>query len=746
MVKKIKENKKVMIIVWLLMLVGIILLLMSNGKRRLEVIKQVELTSGRKSYENKEDGSWNLTKTAKWIDFRKARIEFNFDSIASNFKEYQDIYLVIDLSASMKGKKLEKVQSDTKALVEAKLSENPDNRIGIIVFSSQSGIETDLTSSKTKLFEIIDSFDWYDSTNYYAALQNVEESLHDYNYNDDREVIVLFLTDGRPSNYGDNSSVYHEIKEIYPFVNIIGIQYEMGDQIVEPIIKISDYQYSAYMTDLKNVLFEATNSTGMFENVEIIDYIHEDFKVDSVEDITPSVGYVKLEDDNGRQKVIWTIPKDTLRIGKNANLKIDATLQEVSYDKEYVITNEKEEITVKIPDEDIETQKTTIRPTLKNASKVIYKGNSPSDCNVSAIPDTKFYAPFEPVSIEEGAKCNGYNFKKWSIDNDNIIFVNKNTFLMPDEDVQLTAVWGKFDLSKSMDGKVETLSGAGYLVEKANKFSSKTDYERGEKQQMYMFEHDATDQTEALTDYRYVWYSPKNFLYFNCTNENDRSTCEMWRIIGVFDVERTDPNDESKKIVEQRIKIIKNNKFSNSMNWADQSSIIDWKDASLNDYLNGTYYDSLSDVAKSQIDDAIYYLGEIRPGNPNSLSIEELYASERSNLKCFEDKKLNWEGKIALIYPSDFYMTRVICADSEFCYQRDYPTWIEIGNWDSYNQASTWFLTQNSNGQPIYWSKSGYMDSRFPDSWKYVRPTLYLKAGVQIVDGDGSYSNPYVLE
>ena len=45
---------------------------------------------------------------------------------------------------------------------------------------------------------------------------------------------------------------------------------------------------------------------------------------------------------------------------------------------------------------------------------------------------------------------------------------------------------------------------------------------------MWAFTHEATEQLKATTDYRYIGANPNNYVKFND---------ELWRIIGVFDVD-----------------------------------------------------------------------------------------------------------------------------------------------------------------------------------------------------------------
>jgi len=449
-----KLNKKSLIVLTGLCLILLFTIFNITKKDKLKEIKTVELLSGNRNYEEQEEGAWNLEKSAKWTGFHKAQIEFNFDSIAKTSGNYEDVLLVIDVSGSMEGNKLDKVKSDAKELSESLLS-NPNNKVGIITFESSSNIELDLTNDLDTVLDKIDSLSTLGCTNYYQALVNVNSILENYTKESNRDFVVLFLTDGYPNEENPNEvGEYTILKDNYPYIDIAGIQYEMGDDILDPIVQISDRQYIADMDTLNNVLFEAASNAELFENVEVIDYINEDFKINSEEDIHPSIGTAKLENDNGKQKVIWTIPSDNLRTGVRAKLTIDVELQEDSYDKEYVITNEKEEIKVKIPDEPEEQQSTTIKPTLKNKYEVVYDGNSPSDCNVSNVPSKKTYSPYEPVTIEDNAICNGYNFKKWNIITQDVSKPNNKTFIMPDSDVNLIAKWGKINVSKAMNGEV----------------------------------------------------------------------------------------------------------------------------------------------------------------------------------------------------------------------------------------------------------------------------------------------------
>ena len=132
----------------------------------------------------------------------------------------------------------------------------------------------------------------------------------------------------------------------------------------------------------------------------------------------------------------------------------------------------------------------------------------------------------------------------------------------------------------------------------------------------------ATDDPD--NNVRYIGKDPSNYVYFNCSDYNNQtaSTCELWRIIGVFD--NVTKGDGSK---ENLVKIIKND-FLDSYYWdakiaiqtdsvvrvgTSQSAYAsnDWTDSQLMmllnpaDYLKSGYKNS-NDIIYDSNDQEIY--------------------------------------------------------------------------------------------------------------------------------------------
>lgn len=169
-----------------------------------------------------------------------------------------------------------------------------------------------------------------------------------------------------------------------------------------------------------------------------------------------SQGSVKLDEENGKQKITWTI--DNFKSGRNAKLDMDIKLKDEYIGKGGIYpTNESEEVISRIanvPDEDVSSTKT---PVLADNFKVIYDVNSPADCQVNGGPGELNYSVFDTVSIStEKPSCVGYEFKGWEIINKDITRVNDDYFIMPEKDVVVRAKWSKLNVSKNMDGEIYT--------------------------------------------------------------------------------------------------------------------------------------------------------------------------------------------------------------------------------------------------------------------------------------------------
>ena len=81
----------------------------------------------------------------------------------------------------------------------------------------------------------------------------------------------------------------------------------------------------------------------------------------------------------------------------------------------------------------------------------------------------------------------------------------------------------------------------------------------------------------TVNEARYIGDAPNNYVYFNCDEPqegveyNYASSCEVWRILGTFDVERTDPSDSTKTITETRMKLVRGTDLATIRMWDNRT-------------------------------------------------------------------------------------------------------------------------------------------------------------------------------
>ena len=420
-----------------------------------EPVRSITLQSEHTNYEADEEGSWQVTKSGEWSSSKKAKISIDVDTNIKTKDRYTDIIFVLDNSASMVGEKLMRVKLDTNDLIDTLLV-NPNNRAALISFNDNSSILSNLTNDRDQLVNTINSISTSGDTNYYKALLSVESILQTYQQEKNRDLIVLFLTDGYPNVETPNEvGEYRYLKQLYPYITINGIQYEMGSTILDPIKQISDNQYFANMVTLNNVLFDAGLNTEVYEEYEVIDYIDNDyFSVANVDDIVVNKGTVELTEENGKQKVTWKI--NEFKSGTSASLTMTLDLKDniVGAGGLY-LTNESTTVLSSISDDE-ENVTTTKTPILSDNYTVTYDGNVPEGCIVPEVPEAQNYNVFDIVEISsEVPTCEGYRFLGWKVSNESIEnTIGKNYFAMPEEDVEIKAEWSKVTVAKSMNGTV----------------------------------------------------------------------------------------------------------------------------------------------------------------------------------------------------------------------------------------------------------------------------------------------------
>ena len=450
---KLLSNKKY--VISSIVLIGLLIVFISYSFAALTPIPSIIVPSTTLSYPNKEEGAWQYTKSAYWLSKNKARINIKVDTIKKKRADYTDVILVLDTSGSMLGDKLTQVQTDVNELINDTIPKG--NKIALITFNDSATVVNDFTNDTTLLQESINNLTVSGETNYYQALIKVDDVLSTYNKESNRDCVILFLTDGLPTIDTPNEvGEYKYLKSKYSYLDINGIQYELGDTVLTGIKNITDTQYLANKENLDEFLYQASLSTATYDEFTLTDYVDSNyFNLNNVTDINTTFGEATIQSN----KVVWNL--SGLKSGTDASLTIDINFNNnlIGVGGIYP-THTKTDILYKIGN--ISTTESTTKTTiLKDKYTVIYEGNTPAGCVVSNVPGTSNYFVFDTVQKENTIPvCAGYQFQGWKIVTAGVKEVNEDTFIIPEKNVTLRAVWKKLSITKSMDGtisKVQTL-------------------------------------------------------------------------------------------------------------------------------------------------------------------------------------------------------------------------------------------------------------------------------------------------
>ena len=463
-IKAYFSNKNNRIKVGVIGIITILLLVIIPASfAQLTPIFSVTVPSVTLSYANSDEGSWNITKSAKWISRGKARITIELDTLVKPKNDYTDVILVLDTSGSMIEGRLEQVKVDVNELISDTIPKG--NNLALITFNDSSSIVTDFTNDSSLLQESVNNLTATGETNYYQALVNVDTILKNYEKQDNRDCVVLFLTDGLPTVDTPNEiAQYKYLKSTYPYLTINGIQYEIEDTPLTGIKNITDNQFIANMDNLSKFLYRAATSPANYTTFELTDYIaSEYFNITSTSEINSSTGTVSLERENDNQKIVWNL--NGISSGTEETLTIDINLNEdlIGVGGIYP-TNESVAVNYQIGTTST-TEISALTPILADNYLVTYEANAPESCEVSNMPNSKNASVFDNVKIEGTEPvCEGYKFKEWQLVTEDVTQVNADYFIMPEKNVTLRAIWSKLSLNKSMEGTISKVQSLYRLI------------------------------------------------------------------------------------------------------------------------------------------------------------------------------------------------------------------------------------------------------------------------------------------
>lgn len=285
-----------------------------------------------------------------------------------------------------------------------------------------------------------------------------------------------------------------------------------------------------------------------------------------------------------------------------------------------------------------------------------------------------------------------------------------------------------------VDGEIETVTGKG------------TDYEYNTTNSI-MF--------DSFENYRYYGANPNNYVYFNCDDYSNQSssTCEVWRIIGVF----------NNGILTHQIKIIRNESIGTYQTTeVGNEEFATFTDSYLSYTLNNeagskeaTYWSRTlgtcnlntnykCDFSKTGLKNTTTrdLISNVSWFIPNSIE-GDLYPNELYQGEI--DGSTTAGEMISIMYKSDYgYATdirkcniQVNLYNSSECTENN---WLFLG-------SREWIMgtIENNYYKAYIVAENGAVGTYSLTSEANVRPTLYLKTEQTIKSGTGTLADPYQL-
>ena len=225
--------------------------------------------------------------------------------------------------------------------------------------------------------------------------------------------------------------------------------------------------------------------------------------------------------------------------------------------------------------------------------------------------------------------------------------------------------------------------------------------------------------------YTYKGTNPNNYINFNN---------ETWRIISI------NPN--------KSIKIIRNSTIG-KIEWDSSGSHGDnnWtRPASLNTYLNETYYNKLNTDIKNKILKTEYNIGGF---NNNKIDMQTIIEYENWRI---------WNGKVALPTMSEYIRANSSTNCDTFNKHQDNYTLCKNTNWMVLSDRDWYILTPPNLVEPNHTeimssynvftvqTSNSYCSSYYANISRGIRPVVTLSSEVQITSGTGTAQDPYQIK
>lgn len=284
-----------------------------------------------------------FTKKITNINDKEITIKLNFDITKDKtIKDSTEIMFLIDNSSTMgtimqgtnQSRKV-KVVNSTEELIKKINKNNPNAKMGIAYFSSTGRLLQALTNNQEELLKSCETFKNASpggTTSMGAGLSVAKSSFT----SEATEKILVFLTDGLPTDNKENVKNALKDQNIYIITTLVGLDNATDTQkaIIEEIFgteanPVADKFYNIADTDIETTISQniynriLEDFQAKLTNIEIKDYFPEEI----VNNFDISIkNNIKGNAEKGKDYISWKI--DTLESGENGVLEYTLKLKE----------------------------------------------------------------------------------------------------------------------------------------------------------------------------------------------------------------------------------------------------------------------------------------------------------------------------------------------------------------------------------------------------------------------------------
>ncbi|MBR5419144.1 BspA family leucine-rich repeat surface protein [Candidatus Saccharibacteria bacterium] len=455
-----KNRKKIGIFAALLVLSAAVFVPLYAVFAANEPVRSIDFESHSVNYENGDPGSWHIDKSAYWTKMGYANIDIEVKGNPVPSKKIYDMVLILDESGSMFDGQLAEAKVAMTDFSREILSDGR-SRMALIGFDDNSRILTNFTQDADRMETAINSLYANGSTSFYAAMSLLNHMLEGYEPEDGRELVVVFVSDGfANTDVPREVAEYKLLKERFPKSRVQGIQYSTGysghlSSVTDDSRSCNDIQ------GFKEALVDASGMYKDFDSFVVADYINDQYFEPTGVVKGQKSGYAFDTAEDGTPRFTWNVANRAFSGAHPKKITIEIKLKDEYYNDEDGIfpTNKKLEASSSIEGDDgpIEENLTTeLTPKLKLKYWLYYEANAPEGCQVNGeIPEPSEQVVFSRVRIaDDTLTCGDWIFKGWVLRTDTAERLNKDYFLMGNDDTYIEGTWGRPALSLSTEGTV----------------------------------------------------------------------------------------------------------------------------------------------------------------------------------------------------------------------------------------------------------------------------------------------------